>query len=235
MISVVTPCYNQIKTLPYLYESLTKQTYKDFEWIVADDGSDDGTWQRIQYYDKLNQINMDAVSQLNRGMRLSFNINRALRRAKGDLIFVVMGDSYLEDDTLQRVHKEHPKGTAGSCLRVNVNEDKSFHSWDWRIGGNEGAIGKILDMSLDPAPYYRLSGNTMLVERKDLESIGWWPENYVGYGKEDYCVYLRLYRAGVKLLMYNNIKVFHFWHGESGADSENNTKLFEKELYGNRL
>lgn len=233
MISVITPCYNHIKTLPFLYESLVKQTYKNFEWIVADDGSTDGTWQRIQYWDTLNQLKMDAVSQLNRNMRLSQSINRAFKRSTGNIVFVLMGDSFIDDYILEKINEEFIPGTAGSCLRLNLNQNQTFHSWDWRIGNNESAKGKILDMSFDPAPYYRLTGNTMLMERKTLESVGWWPEEYVGYGKEDYCVYLRLFRKGVKLMMYNNILVKHFWHGESGADSENNTKLFEKELNEN--
>jgi glycosyltransferase involved in cell wall biosynthesis len=230
MISVISATYNHNRSIEFLYESLCKQTYKDFEWIVADDGSNDGTWQRLQWFDTLKQINMDAMSQLNRGMRLSQNINRAFRRAKGDILFVIMGDSFIDDDVLQKISEEYVPGTAGSCLRLNVNKDKTFHSWDWRMGNNRSAMGKILDMEDDPAPYYRLTGNSMLLERKTLESIGWWPENYVGYGKEDHCVYLRLFRKGVKLLMYNNITVNHFWHGESGVDSENNTKLFNEEL-----
>ena len=41
--SVFTPSYNRAKTLPRLYEALKRQTYRNFEWIIVDDGSADNT------------------------------------------------------------------------------------------------------------------------------------------------------------------------------------------------
>ena len=43
MITVFTPTYNRERTLRRLYKSLKNQTVKNFEWIVVDDGSSDGT------------------------------------------------------------------------------------------------------------------------------------------------------------------------------------------------
>lgn len=42
-ITVFTPSYNRAKTLPRVFECLKKQTYKSFEWIIIDDGSEDNT------------------------------------------------------------------------------------------------------------------------------------------------------------------------------------------------
>lgn len=42
-ISVLTPTYNRCDLLPRLYGSLCRSTYKDFEWIIMDDGSTDDT------------------------------------------------------------------------------------------------------------------------------------------------------------------------------------------------
>ena len=38
-ITVFTPAYNRAGLLPKVYESLCKQTFRDFEWVVVDDGS----------------------------------------------------------------------------------------------------------------------------------------------------------------------------------------------------
>jgi len=61
--TVFTPSYNSRDTLQRVYESLKAQTYRDFEWLIVNDGSTDGTetlvekWQRgtafpIRYFDQ---------------------------------------------------------------------------------------------------------------------------------------------------------------------------------------
>ena len=42
-ITVFTPAYNRAHLLPRAYESLKRQGYRDFEWIIVDDGSTDDT------------------------------------------------------------------------------------------------------------------------------------------------------------------------------------------------
>ena len=42
-ITVFTPTYNRAYIIETLYRSLQRQTYKDFEWVVVDDGSADNT------------------------------------------------------------------------------------------------------------------------------------------------------------------------------------------------
>lgn len=49
-ITVVTPTYNRAHTLPKVFESLMAQTYKDFEWLVVDDGSTDNTEELVAQY-----------------------------------------------------------------------------------------------------------------------------------------------------------------------------------------
>ncbi|MDC5446286.1 glycosyltransferase family 2 protein, partial [Acinetobacter baumannii] len=42
-LTIFTPAYNRAHTLGRLYESLKKQTLKNFEWLIVDDGSTDHT------------------------------------------------------------------------------------------------------------------------------------------------------------------------------------------------
>ena len=65
-ITVFTPTYNRAYILENLYRSLQRQSFRDFEWLIVDDGSSDNTeeviaaWQRegndfpIRYYKKEN-------------------------------------------------------------------------------------------------------------------------------------------------------------------------------------
>ncbi len=48
--TIFTPTYNRKELLTNLYESLKNQTYKDFEWIIVDDGSSDGTELSVRQF-----------------------------------------------------------------------------------------------------------------------------------------------------------------------------------------
>lgn len=99
-ITVFTPVYNRAYCIKTLYESLKRQTYKNFEWIVVDDGSTDNvsqlfdTWVReendfsVIYMKVKNGGKMDAVKK---GVRL----------ATAPAFFIADSDDYLTDDALE--------------------------------------------------------------------------------------------------------------------------------------
>ena len=76
-ITVITPTYNRCNTLHRVYNSLISQTYKDFEWLVIDDGSTDDTKELIQNYIKQDKIDIRYYFQENQGkhMALSYAID----------------------------------------------------------------------------------------------------------------------------------------------------------------
>ena len=60
-ISIVTATYNREGLLPKLYESLNKnyKTYKDFEWIIMDDGSEDNTKSLVEEWTRKAKYKID--------------------------------------------------------------------------------------------------------------------------------------------------------------------------------
>ena len=58
MVTVFTPTYNRSYILPELYKSLCKQTNKNFEWLIVDDGSTDDTQKLISKWASENIINI---------------------------------------------------------------------------------------------------------------------------------------------------------------------------------
>jgi len=52
--TVFTPTYNRAHTLPRVYESLKHQTFRDFEWLIVDDGSTDNTKELVEVWQKEN-------------------------------------------------------------------------------------------------------------------------------------------------------------------------------------
>lgn len=101
-ITVFTPTYNRAYIIENLYNSLKRQTYRDFEWLIVDDGSTDNTegivkkWQKegndfpIRYYKKTNGGKCKAI-------------NYGVDLAEGLLFFNVDSDDYLTDDALEKV------------------------------------------------------------------------------------------------------------------------------------
>lgn len=48
--TVFTPTFDRKELLEKLYKSLQKQTFKDFEWLIVDDGSTDGTKEKVEEF-----------------------------------------------------------------------------------------------------------------------------------------------------------------------------------------
>lgn len=99
MLSIITPSYNRGYLLNRLYRSLQNQNNSNFEWIIVDDGSTDDTKEIV-----LNIVNEDNAFpiiytfQQNGGKHRA--VNRAVRLAKGEYIFIVDSDDYITDDAV---------------------------------------------------------------------------------------------------------------------------------------
>ena len=110
-ITVFTPTYNRAYILEALYRSLQRQTFQNFEWLIVDDGSSDGTGELIRkWQSEENPFPIRYVVQENGGKCRA--INHGLELAQGELFFTVDSDDYLTDDALEKVdrwEKELPK------------------------------------------------------------------------------------------------------------------------------
>ncbi|MFR4520663.1 MAG: glycosyltransferase family A protein, partial [Fusobacterium sp.] len=87
MITIFTPTYNRKKTLPKLYESLKNQDDKDFEWLVVDDGSSDGTDKLVEEYQKENILNIRYFYKENGGKQRA--VNFGVEKSQGEYFFIV--------------------------------------------------------------------------------------------------------------------------------------------------
>ena len=72
-LTVFTPTYNRAHTLERLYRSLCAQTCRDFEWLVIDDGSTDGTAALIQDFIKEGLIPIRYIYKENGGLYTGYN------------------------------------------------------------------------------------------------------------------------------------------------------------------
>lgn len=135
MITVLTPTYNRKDTLKRLYESLTAQSSKYFQWLIIDDGSTDGTFD---FFSKINckSFIIDCYRKENGGKHTALNFSHPY--IKGELVVIVDSDDYLLPDAIATISSEwkkfkgrddicglsYFKGFAdGTHLSVDANED----------------------------------------------------------------------------------------------------------------
>lgn len=107
MITVFTPSYNRKKELVKLYQSLLKQNYLDFEWLIVDDGSIDDTKTYINNLKKKNKININYVYKENGGKQSAYN--KGLDCAKGDIFLCIDSDDILADNILKNIDSDFKK------------------------------------------------------------------------------------------------------------------------------
>ena len=121
-ISILTPTYNRGKLLLPLYDSLKNLTFKDFEWLIVDDGSEDDTEQYALSWIAHNIENAEFpiryIKKSNGGKHTA--INRGVREANGELILILDSDDTLPADSLATIaqYYEQCKGykdCAGVC------------------------------------------------------------------------------------------------------------------------
>lgn len=99
LISIITPVYNGAETLPKLYETICLQTFRQFEWIVINDGSTDNTLDVLNQLIKESPFPCRLFNQDNQGV--SRARNRGLDAATGQYVFFADADDYLIPDTLE--------------------------------------------------------------------------------------------------------------------------------------
>lgn len=98
MISIILPVYNVENYLIECFESILRQSYKEYELIVVDDGSYDNSLNIINHY-KLKFENIKVFTQENKGVSEARNL--ALKHARGEYILFVDPDDFLKDNMLE--------------------------------------------------------------------------------------------------------------------------------------
>ncbi|OQW68924.1 MAG: family 2 glycosyl transferase [Proteobacteria bacterium ST_bin12] len=99
--TVFTPTYNRAHTLHRIFDSLMTQTYRDFEWVVVDDGSTDGTRQLIEQWKKVADFSIIYKLQPNSGKHIAFN--KGVNLARGDLFLPIDSDDAFLPDALEKM------------------------------------------------------------------------------------------------------------------------------------
>jgi len=148
-ISVITPVLNKAAYIERCFLSVDQQSYDNFEHIIIDGGSQDGTLELIKQYAS-KRPNVTWISKQDRGQ--SHAMNRGLRLARGDIIGVLNADDYYEPEIFGTVSSafqgmSRPSMVFGNCIIWNdaseiwgVHEPKLIDIVEWLLPSGDGLI-----------------------------------------------------------------------------------------------
>ncbi len=249
-IALVITTYNRPDALAAVLEGCLIQTDRNFEVIIADDGSTQDTVGLIAAYQARAPFTIKHVWQEDAGFRAAAIRNRALAASDADYIVFADGDCVPPAEFVASHRRLAERGwfLSGNRLMLTqafteqVLRDKlPIHLWltrDWLRARWRGQIKRLLPLLRLPVPGWlrkqmprRWQGAktcNLSAWRDDLLRVNGLDESYTGWGLEDSDLVVRLLRAGI----YNKsarfaVPVFHLWHRENDRSNlaENRLRL----------
>ena len=258
-IAVVVTTYNRPDALSAALDGYCAQKDRDFELIVADDGSADKTAQVVTAYKQRPDLKLSHVWQKDEGFRAAAVRNRAIAETSADYIIFTDGDCIpLPDFVSQhRALAEREWFLVGSRILLSepftdyvLKNRVPIYTWtvpQWIKAWVKKDINRWLPiLSLPvPAPLRKLPANkwkgattcNLSVWRDDLLRINGLDESYSGWGLEDSDMVIRLLRSGIRRKSARFVTpLLHLWHRENDRTNlEQNRKTLDDLLNSRRI
>lgn len=199
LISLITVCYNSEKTIRATLESVLRQTYTDYEYIIIDGKSEDNTVSIVNQYkphfEKMG-VHLICISEKDKGLYDA--MNKGINLASGDIIGIINSDDVLSDEN----------AFAKIIQRFQVDDCDATYSDLY-----------IMDAETLSSP------NRIFIAGRKSYKLGWYPphptlylkrEVYEKYGKynikykiaADYDFMLRIMKKNIKMSYIRSVLVY---------------------------
>lgn len=255
-ISVVITTYNRPDALTAVVEACFLQDDKNFEIIIADDGSTANTRECIEQLARRAPVPLKHVWQPDEGFRAAMARNRGTLAAAGDYIIFLDGDCIPQRDFVSRHRALARPGflVSGSRVllspaltekvlaeRIDLPAIGLFDKLRYRLRGDMNKVLQLLlrwpDLGRERRTFSwrRIKSCNLAVWRADLEKVNGFDESFVGWGHEDSDLVVRLFHAGV--LRKDGAfatEVLHLWHREAQRDEESSNRKVVLERAANK-
>lgn len=205
--------YNQLTYLKKVLEALEQQEFKDFEVIVCDDGSSDGTREWMEE----NNPDVKYFWQEDKGFRIAKSKNNGIRAAEGEYFLSLEAD-VIPHPTLLKVYNFWAKLNPDTVLlgvRHDIDGLPEELDWDLMHKSIVAKDFRLPDFRLWDRlvkPWRSVSGCNVLFPTQTLRDIGGWNEEYKHYGVDDWEVALRMVMKGCKIQPVPEAFGYHIKH-----------------------
>jgi glycosyltransferase involved in cell wall biosynthesis len=232
-ITLIISVYKKVKELEILLTALTKQTFKDFNVIIADDGSGAIISDFIDKYREGSGLEIEYVTQEDKGFRKNRILNEAVRKSDSEYVIFLDSDCIPHKDFV-KAHKENSeKRTVLVGRRVHLNEGlSSLLSKEYVLSkAYDGFYLKALTNSVKTKNASTTAEEGIIIKNRLLRKfqgarnnhIDGFDENYTGAGiGEDTDVEYRLGLIDAKFKSVRNLAVvFHIHHTKTKEENDN--------------
>lgn len=232
-ITVFTPTYNRANLLGRLYDSLKRQNYESFEWLIVDDGSLDNTEEVVNSFIEERLINIRYMKKMNGGKHTALNVG--IDNAKGELFWIVDSDDYIVEDSLNYIWNKWSEIENKSKF-AGLSGLKGYSNG--KIIGSKSNNEYIDTDTLSYRYKYRISGDKAEVYRTDVLRKFKFPEFTSEKYVTEAVVWNRIANENLKLRFLNKVTyVCEYLDGGLTNTSDKNimeswqgTTLYYKEL-----
>lgn len=186
-ISVLMPVYNGEKFLKKSIQSVLKQNFNDFEFLILDDGSTDESLLIIKKYARIDKRIRVIKNKKNLGIQRT--LNKGIRLSEGEYIARIDSDDlWCNENKLKEqiffLEKNSEYGLIGTAMILIDEEGKELSRVNYPQTDN-AIREKILMASQFAHP-------SVLIRRKALDQVGFYSEDKKYKHIEDYELWLRL-------------------------------------------
>ncbi len=221
MFSIIIPTYNRLESLKIALNSVLTQSYKNYEIIVIDDGSFDGT---KEYIESLHNENIIYLWQKNSGLP-SVARNAGILLSKGEWVAFLDSDDFWYQDKLLEVYKEIKNIKGKNIIAISHWEDMIIENSIVKIlkHGTKKTVNTYEEL-LFKGNF--LSTSAITVKRTALINIGLFDVKKEYFIVEDYELWLRLAKIG-DFIYVNKVLGAYCINGKKNNISNNIEKTNE--------
>jgi len=186
-VSIITPLYNKAAYIVDTIQSVLSQTYSDWEMLIVDNASTDGSWEQAQAFQD-SRIRLLQSPKQGPGAARNYGLNLA----EGEWIQFLDADDLLEADHLEQqlsVAKQNPDAEIIACRwQEFTDENPTLKILQQPVGIGQ-PIQVLRDTTIILAPW---AVHAALVKRSVLSVECYWPEQLDKYLAEDIAFWFKL-------------------------------------------
>ena len=243
--SIIIGTYNDSDIIESTLAAFAVQSFRDFEIVLADDGSDQDYAPTLTKWAPRFPYGIHHVTQEKRGFRKARVLNRAVVVSRFDPLIVIDMDCLPHRDFVRNHLTYVRPGTAITGRRTHVTRDalpKPEQILENGLGLSPLSLiglrlrgkARIVEHGfVSPVLYesnnLRLHGSNFSVSRNDILEVNGWNQEFEGWGDEDSDLGVRLQNNGVRIRnLRNKVIQFHVMHDKLPQINPRNEALFER-------